>query len=230
MKSSIIESGLRCGLIAALGCALASCSTTSGDHVIAATGTVIGLEVAQAATGSPALKLGYDRAELAYVPTNRRVDTNGAVTGADVTAEVLMELRYGGIGSTAGNTGIYQRLAVGKTAVTQAGAALMFAKGNDGEVDANAAAAIQAANKAVVTIPGSKEVPTAEAARLRVKYQAASATDKALYDAAAGAAGYAATSSATAFLMFTGDLAVTQAKVDQVKAELKQRGLNPDAP
>ena len=223
MKSFPIPAGLRCGLVAALGCALASCANQSGNYVVAATGTVIGLEVAQGATGSPALKLGYDRAELAYVPTNR-TENNGTVTGADQTADVLMELRYAGIGSTSGDSGIYQRLAVGKNAVTQAGASVMFAKSANGTLDANAAAAISAAN-AVKTIPPSSETIASQLTTLRQRYLAATPAEQARYNEAATAAGYSETPQAAAFLHFTADVTTTQQKVDDVKAKLKDRGI-----
>ena len=92
--------------------------------VVAGTGTVIGLEMSQnPASQAPQMKLGYDRAELALVGQEKYGKDN------DV-ANVLMELRYGG--ATGTHPGIYQRLAVGNTAVTQTGAALMFLKAPDG--------------------------------------------------------------------------------------------------
>ena len=45
---------------------------TSDHFVIASTGTVIGIEVSQnPANQKPQAKLGYNRSELAIVPTNR---------------------------------------------------------------------------------------------------------------------------------------------------------------
>lgn len=228
MNTSSLSSGLRCGLIATLLGALSGCAT-SGDHVIAATGTVIGLEVAQGATGSPAFKLGYDRAELAYVPTNRAGAADGTRAGADETAEVLMELRYSGIGSTSGESGIYQRLAVGKIAVAQAGASVMFAKAADGKLDDKAVAAIAAANKNVLALPTLPPDVASEQARLRNQYTAADAATQARYNQAAAAAGYP-TGGPAAFLLFTADLAATKEKIDDVKRELRALGINPDAP
>lgn len=122
-------------------------------RVIAVTGTNIGVEIAQnPATQVPHAKLGYQRAEIALVPTNRREEDppTGSITGADQTAEVLMELKYAGIFSWGDSGGIYQRLAVGKTAVTRPGAAVMFARNVTGDVDANAAAAVSNASQTVL--------------------------------------------------------------------------------
>lgn len=120
-------------------------------QVIAATGTSIGVEVSQnPATQVPQAKLGYQRAELAIVPTNRSAEkttTTGAAGnsmggGATDHGEVIMELRYGGIFDTGKSSGIYQRLAVGKVAVSQPGAAFMFAKDNEGALSPHAADAL----------------------------------------------------------------------------------------
>ena len=127
---------------------LASCESKE-HYVIAATGTVIGVEVSQhPANQTPQAKLGYNRAELAIVPSNRPtcvVKDDGSVNcgntngSAEETPDVLMELRYGGIFDLGESSGIYQRLAVGPNAVKQPGAALMFAKNADGSVDQKAA-------------------------------------------------------------------------------------------
>jgi hypothetical protein len=134
---------------------LTGCVATK-DHVIASTATVIGVELGQApANTSPQAKLGYNRAEFAYVPTNRHElkskDGPTTVKGADESADVLMELRYGDIFS--GKGGIYQRLAVGKNAVSQGGAAVMFAKDAEGKMDANSASAVSSAVAAIKTTP-----------------------------------------------------------------------------
>jgi hypothetical protein len=119
---------------------------------VAATATVIGIEVGQTATAnSPEAKLGYNRAELAVVPTNRgscpptkEGETPAPCTatsgnGAKDTTDVLMELRYGGGMTTGGSQNVYQRLAVGTVAVKQPGASVMFAKNANGNVDEKAA-------------------------------------------------------------------------------------------
>ncbi len=122
-------------LLAAL--ILAGCTGINQGYVISATGTVIGMEVAQ----NPAnqmyhAKLGYVRSELALVPTNKGTkDVPARKRGAKDTANVLMEMRFNGIFSL--NGGIYQRLAVGDIAVAQQGAAIMFAKDADGKINTN---------------------------------------------------------------------------------------------
>jgi hypothetical protein len=108
--------------------------------VIAATATNIGVEISQnPATQQPQAKLGYQRTELAIVPSNRSTENsataaNSMGNGALDVADVIMELRYGGIFDVGATSGIYQRLAVGKEAVAQPGAHLMFAKDADGKV------------------------------------------------------------------------------------------------
>ena len=217
--SSVLQRSLPGASILALTLTLLGCK--SQHHVIAATGTIIGLEVGQsAATGSPAVKLGYDRAELAYVPTNR-VAHNGTATGSEVSTDVLMELRYSNEGP---NAGIYQRLAVGRNAVQQAGASVMFAKDQTGKLDDKAAAAIAAANKNIETLPESKAPLARQQAQLAEKFSQALPEKQTEYHAAARAAGY---TGAEAFKDFIGDSAVTQAKIDAVKTELKNRNINP---
>jgi hypothetical protein len=134
------------GALVATGCA------ATRHAVVAATGTSIGVEIAQnPANQTPHAKLGYQRAEVAIVPTNRAAgaDPGALGKGAAETTNVLMELRYSGIFSTGERSGIYQRLAVGKKAVKQPGAAVMFLKDHKGEVDEQAAAAL----RSLITIP-----------------------------------------------------------------------------
>ncbi len=142
--------------------------TTASSSVIAATGTTIGVELSQnQTTQTPTGVLGYKRAEMAYVPTNRgnagKTTTsqdsagNPIVTsenglpqtgaGAKDSANVLMELRYGGIFDWGSGSGIYQRLAVGDEAVKQPGASLMFTKDSAGNVDQYAEKALSAAQQ-----------------------------------------------------------------------------------
>ena len=119
--------------------------TKQGYSVLASTGTSIGVEISQnPATQFPQGKLGYNRAELAFVPTNRNggSDAGGAGNGAKDSANVLMELRYGGIFDWGATSGIYQRLAVGTEAVTQPGAAFMFAKNAEGDLSAETSQAV----------------------------------------------------------------------------------------
>lgn len=107
--------------------------------MVASTATTIGVELGtNAGTGAPTSVLGYRRAELAFVPTNRK-QGGGTEGGVKEVANVLMELRYGADGSQLG--GVYQRLAVGTEAVQTAGATLMFGKQADGTVSPSLAAA-----------------------------------------------------------------------------------------
>lgn len=110
--------------------------------VIAVTGTNIGVEISENPVNQvPQAKLGYQRGEIAIVPTNRSgskdpVKPNTMLTdntGAKGVANVLMELKHSNIFSF-GKGGIYQRLAVGKTAVSQPGAAFMFARNQEGKI------------------------------------------------------------------------------------------------
>ena len=129
---------------------LAGCTNTQ-HQVLAATGTVIGIDISQdPATGAPHAKIGYDRAELAVVPTNRSlcakkkdsaepICTQLQREGAKDTTDVLMELRFKSNLTFQGDAGIYQRLAVGSNAVRQPGAAFMFSKNDNGDIDKNVA-------------------------------------------------------------------------------------------
>ena len=118
--------------------------------MLASTGTVIGVEVSEnPATQFPQAKLGYNRAELAFVPSNRSSEKNASGSfgkGATDVADVLMELRYGGIFDLGASSGIYQRLAVGSIAVQQPGASVMFAKNADGAIGTGEALGLSATN------------------------------------------------------------------------------------
>ncbi len=133
---------------------------TQGYSIIAATATTIGVNVSQDPTnGSPVATLGYKRAEFAFVPSNRNSNKSSAGSlgeGAKDTGNVIMELRYSGMSES----GIYQRLAVGDIAVRENGTALLFAKGPDGKIDADAARALEAVRK----VPASD--PEADAAKV----------------------------------------------------------------
>jgi hypothetical protein len=138
----------------ALALALASCTSTR-HAIVAATGTNIGVDVSQSpATNSPQAKLGYQRVELAIVPTNRSAgeEPGDKGSGASEYGDVIMELRYGGIFDTGPSSGIYQRLAVGSEAVRQLGASLMFARDADGNVSKDAEAAL----RSLMSIPAMR--------------------------------------------------------------------------
>jgi hypothetical protein len=121
------------------------CGCANRQAVVAVTGTNIGLEISQnPATQTPQAKLGYNRGEVAIVPTNRSANEKPEVAGGGArdVADVLMELKFANIFSF-NTSGIYQRLAVGSTAVSQPGAAFMFAKDERGAINAETANAIK---------------------------------------------------------------------------------------
>lgn len=115
----------------------------SRHAVIAVTGTNIGLEISQnPANQMPQGKLGYQRSEVAIVPSNRsgKAEPGDKAGGASDVANVLMELRFTNIFSF-NRSGIYQRLAVGETAVQQS--VFMFARDERGEISPEAIKAIE---------------------------------------------------------------------------------------
>ena len=168
--------------------------TTQGYSVIASTATTIGVGISQQPTnGSLDATLGYKRAEIAFVPTNRNggeASKDSKDGGAKDSADVIMELRYNGIFSTGENSGIYQRLAVGLTAVQQPGALATFAKGPDGKIDPEALRALMN----VSTLKTIDENMEAEKAKLAKQYNALKAANDVAglekFNAAAKAAGY----------------------------------------
>ena len=186
-----------------------------GNNVIASTATVIGVQIGQgAADTTPQAKLGYNRAEFAFVPTNRSAPADGKdITGADQSADVLMELHYGNIFSTT-NGGIYQRLAVGKNAVTQAGAALMFARDTDGKVDAEQAKAVKAAVEAIKTTAPSIAAAVAPLNKAYLSIQTDAAKKK-IFDDAAKTAGF------TNYQAFSAKPASVE-QIASVRAELEK--------
>lgn len=166
-------------IITLLGFVLLAGCASKDYYLVTSTGTVLGLELSQnQGTQTPQAKLGYNRAELALVPTNRSVcgtgddgserctEVKGSHNGAADTAEVMMELRYGGFSFTGGG-GIYQRLAIGREAVTQPGAAFMFARKADGSLDEETALSVSSALKTIT--PADVEA-SAEIAPIRHAY------------------------------------------------------------
>lgn len=156
-------------LLTALLCGCAN----QGYSVIASTATTIGVGISQQpASGVLDATLGYKRAEVAFVPSNRNSGESAGSTGngAKDTGNVIMELRYSGIFSP--DAAIYQRLAVGETAVAQNGTALLFAKGPDGKVDAESIRALLAV-KGIAPVDSQA---TASKAPLSVKYMAVKAS------------------------------------------------------
>jgi len=164
---AILRKGAGVLMTAAALVSTAGCSEQR-HAVIAVTGTNIGLELsANPASQMPQGKLGYNRAELAIVPTNRSSEkaAGGQGNGAADIADVLMELRFSEFFSA--NAGIYQRLAVGPNAVSQAGAALMFARDNDGNLPNGAAREIAALYSVADTAPAVR----AQKAKLATFYR-----------------------------------------------------------
>lgn len=165
---------------------LTGCSS-SKHKVFAASSTIIGLELAQSpANQSPQAKLGYNRSELAIVPTNRDdSDSAGASgEGAEGVPDVLMELKYQGL-LGGDNSGIYQRLAVGENAVNQPGAWMMFLRDSKGQVTTENAEAMKAALQGIETA-----TPSQKTAELASAYASAATTDQSKYDQAAAKLGF----------------------------------------
>jgi hypothetical protein len=70
---------------------LSGCAGTTSS-IIAATGTTIGVELSQnQATQTPIGVLGYKRAELAYVPTNRSTATKTTTTKEENGKTMIIE-------------------------------------------------------------------------------------------------------------------------------------------
>ena len=125
--------------VAALLC---GCSAIK-DHIIVNTATVLGISASQnQTTGLYEARLGYFRNEFAFVPGN----TNAPESIPDVMMELRMENIFkGGF--------VYQRLAVGKNAVSQPGAMIMFAKDANGLLSSNAVDAITRKVNAIPLAP-----------------------------------------------------------------------------
>lgn len=200
-------------LIFCVAAALSLCGCTTNRHyVTAATATTIGVEIAQnPSTQMYQAKLGYNRAELAMVPSNRGTGKDDKTTGggASDTTDVVMELHYGSIFSLTGSS-IYQRLAVGRNGVSQPGAAFMFAKGKDGTLDPSVAESV---SKALGTIPLAN--PDMTALKLPIANAYAQSVDKTKFNAAAKAAGFAD------FETFLIDTKATAAQIEAVKKGLQ---------
>lgn len=145
MNNKFLKTNTHVALFAALSITtILGCATRSA--IVTSTGTNIGVDISQnPATNSPQAKLGYQRVETAIVPTNRSAEPAPGNFGGGAAdhGDVIMELRYGGIFDTGPSSGIYQRLAVGYTAVQQPGASVMFARNAGGDVDEKAQAALR---------------------------------------------------------------------------------------
>jgi len=124
-------------VVAVLALVAAGCKTNS---VITTTQTGLGVSISEnPSTQLYEARLGYFRNEFAYVPGN-------TTSVPDVMLEIRMEnLFRGGL--------VYQRLAVGKNAVSQPGASLMFARDADGNLNSNV---VDAVTRKIQSIPELK--------------------------------------------------------------------------
>ncbi|WP_309387284.1 hypothetical protein [Cerasicoccus frondis] len=181
MKETNPKYGILCILAGFILTLFTGCSS-KGHYVVAASNTLIGVKVAQnPGTQFPEGEVGYARQELALVPTDRMQPDNeprsevyaveyndkgkitketrtvnanglGKIEGSDKSTDVLMELKATSLLSF--NASIYQRLAVGKNAVGQPGAALMFSRDESGNTNPEAVkAAFDEIAKKTETIP-----------------------------------------------------------------------------
>jgi hypothetical protein len=107
-------------LLAPLALALAGCKGFE-NTVVVSTGTVLGVKVGENPTTQLyEAQLGYARVETAWVPQQ----TNGN------TADVVAEVKFNGFPGS----GFHQRLAIGKTACSSQGSAMMFARDYTGKL------------------------------------------------------------------------------------------------
>ena len=180
---------------------LAGCATN--NTVLVSTGTVIGVELGQnPSTGLYQAKLGYNRGEIALVPTTNKY-----------TPDVITELKYNGIFSTGADSGIYQRMAVGSLAVAQPGAMAMFLKDGTGSISPGTVEAL----KSLSSIPTVNAASVGSTAKLASAYKVSQ--DKSKWDEVARANGYP---SFSAFLI---DSSASPAKVEAVTSGLKTANL-----
>jgi len=196
---------------------LTGCST-QGYSVIATTATTIGVGLAQQpANGTLDATLGYKRAEFALVPTNRNAGDDAGTNnqGAADSAEVIMELRYSGIFTASEKGGIYQRLAIGKEAVTSNGASIMFAKEPDGTLSEEATRAL----KAVRSIPPVSSAENLTKGKLSRIFNGSNDAQQALFNQVAVDAGY------SNFGSFAIEQDTSNDKLNKVIAGLKAAGI-----
>jgi len=176
---SLVKVIINAAILVELSLLVMGCAAVR-DNVLAITATVIGVQIHQKDQDkTPEVKIGYARTEFAFVPTDHETAPNskdqekkGSASGsARNSAEVLMEINaQGSIGlGTAYQGGVYQRLAVGQTAVTQPGAAFMMAKNADGKLEKDSADAV---SKALQKIPETPGEVLAERKPLRIAYKA----------------------------------------------------------
>lgn len=145
---------------------LISSGCRSNTSVVVSNTTGIGLEVKyDQASQTPMGWMGYINNVFGIVPTNRINEENSkqVIGGAQESADVLFETNFCNFFSFWKDNGIYQRVAVGKNAVNQPGATVMFAKsGNNGTVTSDI---VTAALNAVKTITADEVVMKAKIAK-----------------------------------------------------------------
>ncbi len=210
MKNKILAA------LAALTLLAQGCATR--DSVVASTATSLGLDIDQnPTTQAYHAKFGFNRGELAIVPTNKRSNATNSVPGgsAKECADVIMELKYGSIFSLTSSS-LYQRLAVGSGAVNQPGAALMFAKDSTGAIDAGTASAVLQSIKGVPSTPAPAAVKILP---LLAIYKVSSKKDD--FDSVARKFGF------KDFTSIAAKADLSEDTVDKIASECKSIGLIP---
>lgn len=188
---------------------------TTRHAVFVTTGSVLGLDISEnPSTSLYHVKFGYVRSEFAYIPSNRSSSTNDPTTGqgAKDVASVLMELKMQNIFQ---GGGIYQRLAIGEAAVSQPGAAFMFAKDSTGNFAPGTAEAVA---QSLQSIPVLNAAATAAKVPLAAAYRQSG--NKTAFDAVAKAKGY------ESFAAFLTSSTTTAADVRAVADALKAANIN----
>ncbi len=210
------------GALALFQAGLPGCAE-QGYSVIASTATTIGVGLAQQpANGGLDATLGYKRAEVAFVPTNRDggVEAGNAGQGARDSANVIMELHYRGLFSTGSDSGIYQRLAVGDLAVRQPGASVMLVRKADGSVDPSTLRALRALEGVPLAAPESTAALSPLAKRYGELKQAGKQDALAAFDEVARQNGY------SSFGQFLLDTDAPPEKIERVRRALEERGFS----
>lgn len=180
--------------------------TAVQENVLVVTGTNLGVSVSQNQVSQMyEAKLGYNRGEIAFVPTDKSIDNRRG--GAANTTDVLTEIRYRNIFQ---GGDLYQRLAVGSIAVSQPGATMLFAKGPDGTINPEVVKALQG-------VPEVTAETSSSLFEIAQAYDAAA--DKTPWDAAASLGGYAS------FVDFLSKVDHTPATISTMTLILRNKGL-----
>lgn len=194
---------MRYFLLAAV-CLLTGCAGINNpNRIVIVSGTVLGIELGEnPATQLYHARLGYVRSEVALVPS-----TNG------LAPDVLLEANYGRLLTR--DASLRQRLAVGRNAVSQPGAFLLFATSRDGTVDSNAVLIAQH----IQSIPAPSAAATSALWPLAKAYEASD--KKVEFDTVAMLRGYAN------FVDFLGRVNLTAEQVKIIADDLKAKNLLP---